>query len=356
MTTTYSEIMLNSYDVTKQSIVYGMFNQYVFTEVKNNIDLIEKFFMTDPSTMTNSLIRDLLHAIRSYDLQFIDEPLFRSILANQGKTDTESDEILSEIVKYKRYDSNQIEPIRSFIRGIGNQSLVNTALRLYPNDPEAYTKYIRTHEYKADMSDVFVTLNFDQLDINSVQADSFGGWPSAFQFINESFQPMMKYENGQIVMVVAPPGCFTGDTLVALDNGRNISMRDLSVLINLGIEYRTYCKCEDGSEVTTQITDCWISKYVNEVTEITVDNTSVRCTDDHKFMMSDGSYKEAKDLKIGDHLMSRNGRSSLVSRIDKVKFNSGIPVYDLSVEDESHNFLLYESEVFVHNCGKTLVK
>lgn len=355
--------MLNSYDVTKQSIVYGMFNQYVFTEVKNNIDLIEKFFMTDPSTMTNSLIRDLLHAIRSYDLQFIDEPLFRSILANQGKTDTESDEILSEIVKYKRYDSNQIEPIRSFIRGIGNQSLVNTALRLYPNDPEAYTKYIRTHEYKADMSDVFVTLNFDQLDINSVQADSFGGWPSAFQFINESFQPMMKYENGQIVMVVAPPGCFTGDTKVRvryLGKELDITMEELSKKTKVR-EYWTYCYNLDSDRYDiTRVVDCWITRYVYTVLEIKVRSsrtdevTSFRCTHDHRILRSNNKYLTAMNLKEGDEVKGRNDTLTVIS-IDEVRFDEKVPVYDLNVSHRHHNFLL-SSNVFVHNCGKTLVK
>ena len=150
---------LNSNNLTKQSLVYSMFNQYVFSEVKNNIGLIERYYLTDPNTMTNSLIKELLNAIKQYDLESIDEPLFKSILANQGKTDSEISLIMDEIVKYKLYDTNQIDPIRKHIRNIGNQSITSIAALKYPDDPEKYNEYIRTHEYKQDLSNIINTTN-----------------------------------------------------------------------------------------------------------------------------------------------------------------------------------------------------
>ena len=45
-------------------MVYAMFNQYLFTEAKNNIDLVEYYYATDSSTMSNSLIRELIKAIK----------------------------------------------------------------------------------------------------------------------------------------------------------------------------------------------------------------------------------------------------------------------------------------------------
>lgn len=198
---------MNSYNITKQNVVYGMFNQYVFTEVKNNIDLIERYFITDPSTMSNSLIRELLKAIRKYDLESIDEPLFRSILANQGKTDSESASIIKDIVRYKVYDSSQIDPIRKYIRGIGNQSLVSLAEAKYKGDPEGYVKFLKTMEYKSDYGNLMITTNFDQIDINSIMANAQGGWESTYDFINDSYMPNRKYPNGQIIVIYAPPGC-----------------------------------------------------------------------------------------------------------------------------------------------------
>lgn len=296
---------LNSYNLTKQSVVYGMFNQFVFNEVKTNIDLIERYFLMDVTTMGNNLIKSLLDAVRKYEFQNIDEPLFRSILASQGKTDSESSSILNEIIKYKMFDTYQIDPIRKFIRGIGSQSLLDIAAKKFAGDPEGYIKYLRTNEYKADYSDMFSVTNFDNIDINAIQASSMGGWKSAFDFMNQSFQPMQKYENGQIVMVCMPPGCFTGDTKVRLSDGTEISMKDLKEGIESGNEYYTFCRSETGEVKVTKIKDCWITKKTDDLVDVKIDNGAlVRCTPDHKFMMRDGSYKEAKDLKPQDSLMS----------------------------------------------------
>lgn len=296
---------LNSYNLTKQSVVYGMFNQFVFNEVKTNIDLIERYFLMDVTTMGNNLIKSLLDAVRKYEFQNIDEPLFRSILASQGKTDSESSSILNEIIKYKMFDTYQIDPIRRFIRGIGSQSLLDIAAKKFAGDPEGYIKFLRTNEYKADYSDMFTVTNFDNIDINTIQANSMGGWRSTYDFINQSFQPMQKYENGQICMVVSPPGCFTKDTKVRLTDGTEITMEDLKEGIISGNEYYTYCKSSDGSVKKTKINACWISKRTSNLVEVLIDNGSkIRCTPDHKFMMRDGSYKEAKDLKESDSLMS----------------------------------------------------
>lgn len=349
---------LNSYDVTKQSVVYGMFNQFVFNEVKTNIDLIERYFLTDSSTMGNNLIKGLLDAIRDYEFSAIDEPLFRSILAGQGKTDNESNDILKEIVRYKMYDTYQIDPIRKYIRGIGNQSLITKALNKYPNDPESYVKYIKSHDYKADYSDVFTVLNFDDLDINTITAESAKGFKSDFNFINQSFQPSNMYEAGQIVLVSAPPGCFTGDTMVRLIDGTGISMKELYYsMMTSRREYKTYCMTSDGEVKVTSILRCWISKEVDKLVVVSTKSRDGRisinkCTGDHRFLLKDNvTYKEAKDLVSGEEL-SNNLIVSSIDHIDLGLFNT--QVYDLEVDDESHNFMLHNGEVFVHNCGKTL--
>lgn len=214
--------MLNSYKLTKLSLVYAMFNSHIFQEVKNNIDLIERYYLTDSTTMTNTLIRKLLDSIRMYDISSIDEPLFRSILANEGKTDSESESILNEIIKYKVYDEKQIKPIRDHIRGIGNQALISLAASKYPNDPEGYVKFLKTSEYKKDTSNIMTTINFSQLDINSIISKSSEGWESHYRFINETYDPLFKYETGQMVMVTGKPG--TGKTLFMMSECLHMSI------------------------------------------------------------------------------------------------------------------------------------
>lgn len=296
--------MLNSYKLTKLSLVYAMFNSHIFQEVKNNIDLIERYYLTDSTTMTNTLIRKLLDSIRMYDISSIDEPLFRSILANEGKTDLESESILNEIIKYKVYDEKQIKPIRDHIRGIGNQALISLAASKYPNDPEGYVKFLKTSEYKKDTSNIMTTINFSQLDINSIISKSSEGWESHYRFINETYDPLFKYETGQMALVMAPPGCFTGDTRVMLSDGTGITFEKLSSELQDKNMY-TWCKLPNGDISKTRIKDCWVTKKVRSLINVKLDNGSViRCTEDHKFLMRDGSYKEAKDLNSGDSLMS----------------------------------------------------
>lgn len=353
-------------------LVYSLFNQYLFQEAKNNIDLVDLYYRTNPATLGNGLVSDLIDSIRKYPLESIDEPLFRSILVKQGKTSKESDEILKSIIKYKMYDNKAIDPARKYLRGICSSSIIKMAENKFQNDPEGFIKYLKNSDYKSDYSDLMSIENFNQIDINSILAGNGKGFASRYDWINRAFDPLMKYEAGQICIVSAPPGCFTGDTKVRLIDGSSISFSDLGDSIIEGKEYYTFCKSESGEIKETKIKDCWITKKTKDLIEVSINNGSkVRCTPDHKFLMKDGTYKEAKDLSEGDSLMdyeniSDNLRNMIkrkmvlvhfaltcVSEINIITLDNEIPVYDLEVEDESHNFLL-DSEVFVHNCGKSL--
>ena len=100
-------------------------------------------------------------------------------------------------------------------------------------------------------------------------------------------------------------------------------------------------------------------------------NQEIVCTPNHRFMLRDRSYKEAKDLTVNDSLMplyremlptflfednkinSKNIISAplavnhRIQRIDKL--HNKIDVYDIEVSN-THNFAL-ASGVFVHNCS-----
>lgn len=361
---------MNNNTVGNIELVYSLFNQYLFQEAKNNINLIDYYYRTNPATLGNGLITDLLTAIRTYPLESIDEPLFRSILARQGKTSRESDSIIRDIIRYKMFDDKAIDPARKFLRGICSSSLIKQAENKFQNDPEGFIKYLKNCEYKSDYSDVMSIEDFNQIDINSMTAGNGKGFASRYDWINNAFDPLFKYEAGQIVIVSAPPGCFTGDTEVRLTDGSSIKFSNLMDGIIEGKEYYTFCKSESGEVKETRIKDCWITKKTKNLVEVSIDNGSkVMCTPDHKFLMRNGSYKEAKDLVKGDSLMDYipihiqemikkhqilvNIKLTCVKNVCNVTLDEEIPVYDLEVEDESHNFLL-DAEVFVHNCGKSL--
>ncbi|MEK6936384.1 MAG: ATP-binding protein, partial [Nanoarchaeota archaeon] len=150
-------------------------------------------------------------------------------------------------------------------------------------------------------------------------------------------------------------GCFSGETKVALADGRNLSFIDLVEEDNVGKENFCYTIKLDGSIGITKIKSPRITKKDTEVIEITLDNNEkIICTPNHKFMLRDGNYKEAKDLLITDSLMPLYLEVTIKNnhKIKSIiKLNQKIDVYDFEVP-ETHNFAL-ASGVFVHNSAKS---
>lgn len=349
---------LNSYNITKLSLVYGLFNQYLFNEAKSNIDLVERYYMTDPSTMDNTLIRALIDAIRKYDFEAIDEPVFKSILSTEKKTDSEAKDILEEIIKYKCYDQKQIDPVRNYLRSICYQSIISQANSRFKNDPQGFVNFLKASDYHADYSNVLSTCSFNDIQISPEDAQLTGGWASTSELINQSYKPLCKWKTGQIAMICMPPGCFTGDTKVRLVNGCSIRLDNLKKGLESGFEYYTYSKRSTGLEVITKIRACWISKSVTELVLVTISGDIfdevkyIECTGDHKFL-TDKGYVPAEDLVRHDVLLGFCGSNKEVVSVEKILLQSPREVYDLNVEDEAHNFLL-DSGIYVKNCGKTL--
>lgn len=97
--------------------------------------------------------------------------------------------------------------------------------------------------------------------------------------------------------------CFTGDTRVALANGTSASFIELIERSKNGERFWGYSVSDDGKIKIAELTTP--RKIGHEkVIEVTLDNNQkIRCTPDHKFMLKDGSYCEAKDLVGGSSLM-----------------------------------------------------
>ena len=99
-------------------------------------------------------------------------------------------------------------------------------------------------------------------------------------------------------------GCFDGDTKVELADGRNLSFKELIEEYNEGKENLCYTIQEDGSIGIEKIEYPRLTKKNIEVIKIVLDNDEeIICTPDHKFMLRNGEYKEAKDLVSEDSLM-----------------------------------------------------
>ncbi|MBW2982831.1 DNA topoisomerase (ATP-hydrolyzing) subunit B [Candidatus Woesearchaeota archaeon] len=99
-------------------------------------------------------------------------------------------------------------------------------------------------------------------------------------------------------------GCFSGDTEVALADGRNITFKQLVTEHEQGKKNYCYTIQRDGSIGVGLIKHPRVTKRDAKVVNVTLDNgEDITCTPDHKFMLKDGSYKEARDLQPTDSLM-----------------------------------------------------
>jgi|WetSurSiteA1Bulk_404760.scaffolds.fasta_scaffold00048_59 hypothetical protein len=97
--------------------------------------------------------------------------------------------------------------------------------------------------------------------------------------------------------------CFTGETKISLLDGRSLSFIDVEKEYGSG-EFWVYSCTKDGHIVPGKAHHCRKTGTAKTLIEIELDNgKKVKCTPEHNWMTRDGSYKQAKDLIIGDSLM-----------------------------------------------------
>lgn len=99
-------------------------------------------------------------------------------------------------------------------------------------------------------------------------------------------------------------GCFSGDTKVALTDGRNLTFEELVRENKKGKRNYCYTIKENGDIGIALIKNPRKTKRNVSVIKIILDNNEeIVCTPDHRFMLKNGSYKMAKNLTQKDSLM-----------------------------------------------------
>jgi DNA gyrase subunit B len=149
-------------------------------------------------------------------------------------------------------------------------------------------------------------------------------------------------------------GCFSGDTQVALVDGRNLSFLELIDESAQGKTNYCYTIQENGHIGVAPIVNPRKTKTLAQVIEVTLDNgEKITCTPDHRFRLADGTYKEAQRLTTTENLSSHENNKETTNNHKIVSISpvkTKIDVYDIEVP-ETHNFAL-ASGVFVHNSAK----
>jgi ribonucleotide reductase alpha subunit len=95
--------------------------------------------------------------------------------------------------------------------------------------------------------------------------------------------------------------CLTGDTLVAVADGRgHVPIAELAAQ---GDDVPVFCYDDRGSVAVRTMRHPRVTGKNKAVLRVTLDDGSVvRATDNHKFRLRDGTYKQVRDLQAGDSL------------------------------------------------------
>ncbi len=106
-------------------------------------------------------------------------------------------------------------------------------------------------------------------------------------------------------------GCFTKDTRVRLTDGRDVSFETLCEEARVGKQNYTYTVNQKGLIAVSKIKNPRLTREKAELVKVVLDNgAEIRCTPDHRFMMRDGSYRQAEALEADDSLMPMYTRLS----------------------------------------------
>lgn len=140
--------------------------------------------------------------------------------------------------------------------------------------------------------------------------------------------------------------CFTGDTLVAVEDGQKRIDE-----INVGYKVWSY-NSETGETELKEV----LQVYIKETDELlhleTSDGEIIDTTTNHPFYVEYKGWVAAGDLEIGDVLYNVDGDTVEVTDIEIEKLAEPITVYNLDVADFD-TYFVGEFGVLVHNYDKS---
>ena len=112
-------------------------------------------------------------------------------------------------------------------------------------------------------------------------------------------------------------GCFTKDTKVQLADGRELSFEDLIKENENGKKNYTFT-IDSGNIKIAEIKKPRLTIKNAKLMKVVLDNgQEIKCTLNHKFMLRNGEYKEAQDLKSEESLMPYYDRISTAEEYTK---------------------------------------
>lgn len=281
----------------------------------------------------------------------------------------------------------------------GNNRRGQCAAYLHVDHPDFWelSGYIKKHHASSNVGWIYTDKEIDKLRnkdldairrfnrVNYIRAKTGKGYIWKIDTANRLAPDPIKNCG---IPILSSNLCFTGDTIVAVADGRNgVTIEQLAKESKGVVKFPVY----SGKLIKDDSTENWIPEIKNaiafktgnkKVIEVNLNNNDTfKCTPDHLLATIDGRYVEAQD-SVGETLetlinFKENGLRHIkslsnelvnnVSSEDKglhvvsIKVLEEEDVYDLTVED-NHNFYIITSTddenysncqgVLVHNCSE----
>lgn len=144
------------------------------------------------------------------------------------------------------------------------------------------------------------------------------------------------------IIIVDYDDCHSSGTRIS---GLDGTERPIEELVGMNEFWLYSCK-DDGTLVPGRGHSARKVRDVSTMCEITLDNDEViNCTPDHRYMMRDGTYRKAKELKPGDSLMP------LYRRIDKKGYEE---ILDNHTNKWKKTHQMVAKEVLYYQCGQIM--
>ena len=113
--------------------------------------------------------------------------------------------------------------------------------------------------------------------------------------------------------------CLAPDTKIKLADGRDLSIKEISEEYNDGKQNYVYSIDENNNWIVKPIAWSGITRRNAKTLKVVLDNgEEIISTPDHRFMLRDGGYEEAQNLKVGSSLMPAYTRKSSTKEKDKI--------------------------------------
>lgn len=233
-------------EFSKITLLYGLFNEFVFSEAKMNYEYLNLYYTSDPYLKVNPLIGKFLGLIKNHKFSDITETTFISLLAEDKRSDDEIKDILNKIKLYKSYTKEQAITFREYLKKICYKAYLDQIKYISEGDPISYVDGIKKFEYKSNHSDSLSIKNFSELDISDlIFRYSAEGYSSRYEFINNSFT-CKGYIPGQIVQVVGSPSTgkslfLQGEAVNFINQGKKVHYLALGDMNELDFAIRMTC-------------------------------------------------------------------------------------------------------------------